>query len=327
MTKNFTEREKEILSRVVAAGEEVVAVGKQHRLSKLIAPSIALSTNKKLIIFKRDAFGIRTDTHFIPYESIVSFRVVHGFLFSSIKLRLLGAVKPGEHAIADAEEDETEIRGLRKSMAKALAATLSENIVKSRGRTVEQHETVIRHSAPVINIFFTSAAGQRSIVPGMYLPSGFGYSAYETRAWHNHEAAGSGADGAFEEGHAYTAEARKAEGPEVEAAYALESRKDGEAATAQRAIEINEVVRRRNEQADMQAQANNAADAAAPAGKSVSGAAPNSAMSRNAASHVLESVGFIKSLLLGKPGADSNAAMYPKDDFIEELERKKLSED
>ena len=155
MGRFFKPSELKSLSKILESGEEVIAVGRQHRLSKFIAPSITLATSKRLIIIKRDTLGIRSDMHFIPYEHIVSFRLVHGFVFSSIKLRLLGASKPNEHAVTSQEEDETEILGLRKSTASILANRLSLKLHETIERA-SPGETIIERHSPVVNIFVSN---------------------------------------------------------------------------------------------------------------------------------------------------------------------------
>ncbi len=167
MSGHLKKNEIKTLSKILEPGEEVISVARQHRIKKLIAPAIAIATDKRIIIMKRDALGIRSDIHFIPYEHIVSFRVVHGFLLTSIKLRLLGAPKQKEQAVTGIEEDETEIGGLTKTVARLLAGKLSERI-QSR----LENGDVIHQSATVINIFMTDKSMARRI-PSFYLPTAF----------------------------------------------------------------------------------------------------------------------------------------------------------
>ena len=168
MSANLTKTELKTLSKILEEGEEVIAVGRQHRLTKLIAPAMTLATDKRLIIMKRDVLGIRSDMHFIPYEHIVSFRLVHGFVFSSIKLRLLGASKPNEHAVTSQEEDETEINGLTRGAARILAGKLSTNIHERLNRK-ESGETIVHHTTPVVNIFVMGNG--YGAAPRFYLPN------------------------------------------------------------------------------------------------------------------------------------------------------------
>ncbi len=168
MSANLTKTELKTLSKILEEGEEVIAVGRQHRLTKLIAPAMTLATDKRLIIMKRDVLGIRSDMHFIPYEHIVSFRLVHGFVFSSIKLRLLGASKPNEHAVTSQEEDETEINGLTRGAARILAGKLSANIHERLNRK-ESGETIVHHTTPVVNIFVMGNG--YGAAPRFYLPN------------------------------------------------------------------------------------------------------------------------------------------------------------
>ncbi len=125
-----------------------------------------------MIIFKRDALGIRTDMHFIPYENIVSFRLIKGFFFSSIKLRLLGAVRPNDEVVTGQDDDETQIRGLTKADANALAQKISQKINESKNKQKEVEKTIVKHSTPVINLFFnTNIITPKTMLPGMYLPA------------------------------------------------------------------------------------------------------------------------------------------------------------
>ncbi|MGC8628886.1 MAG: PH domain-containing protein [Candidatus Micrarchaeia archaeon] len=170
MKGNFTKREMETLTRILEDGEEVIAAGKQHWLNRFIAPAFALSTSKRFIIFKRDYLGVRTDMHVIPYENIVSFRLIHGFIFSTIKVRLSGSVKPDDYGIAGPEEDSTEIKGLTKADAHAIVAKLSEKISEAHKKKETIDKTMIKHFSPIINIFFTASSPS---MPSMFLPSSF----------------------------------------------------------------------------------------------------------------------------------------------------------
>jgi len=169
----FTKKEIEILGKIMEEGEEVLAASKQNRLSKLIAPSIALATSKRVAIIKRDLLGIRSDIHFIPYDNIVSFRLVHGFVFSSVKLRLMGSVRPDSQDMLDKMGDETEIRGLNKKDAHKLAAKINERL-SSREKGVKEREIIKeRKAGPIINIFYNSNIINTPgtvMLPGVYLP-------------------------------------------------------------------------------------------------------------------------------------------------------------
>ncbi len=337
MNGNFTWREKELLAKIMEEGEEVIAVGKQHRLSKLIAPSIALSTNKRLVIMKRDSLGIRTDMHVIPYDSIVSFRILNGFVFSSIKLRLLGAVKPDEHAVTNTGEDETEISGLTKAMAKSLALKISENISKRREeKEAKQQQTVIKHSTPVINIFFsTNFVAPNSLVPGMYLPShAFSDQAYPPKTQTQAEPQ--------KEEQKQKAEEVEREDPEEngEVAYELEPSASKDAEIAKKEIEVRETMRHEEnaQNEEIQAVAKQAKEASTNmqeskpqlSGTAVEAAVPKSAepkevnpadllIFKNRKSHI-GSIGFLESLFAGK-----NAAKH--DELIDEITKKWLSSD
>ncbi|MGC8676581.1 MAG: PH domain-containing protein [Candidatus Micrarchaeia archaeon] len=328
MSENFTKHEKEILSKIMEAGEEVIAVGKQHRLSKLIAPAIALSTDRRLIIFKRDVLGIRTDMHFIPYDSIVSFRVLHGFVFSSIKLRLLGAVKPEEHAVTNMNEDETEVRGLTKTMARFLAVKISENVSKrSAEKNSAKHETVIKQttSTPVVNIFFnTNIVTPHGLVPGMYLPSQNNYPFYEpepaTRSNRQEQGQTSKAKEVAEECADCT----------EEVAYELEPHSN-DLEYSKKGIEVNEIVRRESPAQEatykgttQQASVGESAKESTDQNPMPKGTIdPSDLMifkNRKSGQGHISSIGFLRSLFSGK---HANSG----DDFIDEITRKRLSED
>jgi len=152
----FSKKELEILGKIMEEGEEVLAVSRQSRISKLIAPSIALATSKRVAIIKRDLLGIRSDIHFIPYDNIVSFRLVHGFVFSSVKLRLMGSVRPDLQDMLDNTGDETEIRGLTKKDAHKITAKISERLSNMEKSVKEREIVKERKAGPIINIFYNS---------------------------------------------------------------------------------------------------------------------------------------------------------------------------
>jgi len=184
----FSKKELEILGKIMEEGEEVLAVSRQSRLSKLIAPSIALATSKRVAIIKRDLLGIRSDIHFIPYDNIVSFRLVHGFVFSSVKLRLMGSVRPDSQDMLDNTGDETEIRGLNKKDAHKLAAKINERL-NGREKGVKEREIIKeRKAGPIINIFYNSNIINTPgtvMLPGVYLPHEYKHT-YANYAYANY---------------------------------------------------------------------------------------------------------------------------------------------
>ena len=92
----------------------------------LLNPSVAVATEKRLVVCSRLFMGIKKNIAFIQYGAIVSMRLDSGIVFSSLRLRLHGSVnKDNRGTEPRAWAEEGEINGLRRRDAIRLAKVIS----------------------------------------------------------------------------------------------------------------------------------------------------------------------------------------------------------
>ena len=90
--KQWLLREAKTLLNLVPDTENILAIARQHRANfAFLFPSIAVATDKHVIVCNRWFAGLKQDISFIPYGAIVSMRVEHSIFFSTIYLRLHGS--------------------------------------------------------------------------------------------------------------------------------------------------------------------------------------------------------------------------------------------
>lgn len=137
---SFSEREYRTLSGLLIEGEEAWAYAKQRKLSgALFYPTLAIATNKRLIIVNRWFMRLKSDITFIEYGNIASFRVVHGIMLSDIRIRLKGSSMSSGY-IFDGGREEGDIKGLPREAADAMMKAI--NLAIHEGRALPQ--TIMR---------------------------------------------------------------------------------------------------------------------------------------------------------------------------------------
>ncbi|MCL5100806.1 MAG: PH domain-containing protein [Candidatus Marsarchaeota archaeon] len=126
--KQWLLREAKTLLNLVPDTENILAIARQHRANfAFLFPSIAVATDKHVIVCNRWFAGLKQDISFIPYGAIVSMRVEHSIFFSTIYLRLHGSASKKDN-IFDTEKEEGEIRGLLQADALHLAKAISSRL-------------------------------------------------------------------------------------------------------------------------------------------------------------------------------------------------------
>lgn len=124
MDISFSKKERITLSAMLIPGERAVGYAKQRRLSgAILCPNVMVATNKRVIILNRWYLGLKSDITVIRYENIASFRITHGIIFSSIKIRLKGTKELG--TIFDDGREEGEIKGLTRDGACSVGSALN----------------------------------------------------------------------------------------------------------------------------------------------------------------------------------------------------------
>ena len=120
-------REARVLSGIIPGDEKVHCIAVQHRMDyALLNPSVAVATEKRLVVCSRLFMGIKKNIAFIQYGAIVSMRLDSGIVFSSLRLRLHGSVnKDNRGTEPRAWAEEGEINGLRRGDAIRLAKVIS----------------------------------------------------------------------------------------------------------------------------------------------------------------------------------------------------------
>ncbi len=90
----FSKKESNTLGSLLLPGERVITYAKQRRLhGAMFYPTVAIATNKRIIIVNRTMLRVWSDISFINYDQVISLRVMHGPLFSTIKMRLKGTAE------------------------------------------------------------------------------------------------------------------------------------------------------------------------------------------------------------------------------------------
>lgn len=160
---NLSAKESSTMFGFLLPGEKVLAVAKQRRLhGAIVYPTIAMATNRRIIIVNRWFMRLKSAITFVTYENISSFRVTHGIVFSSVKLRLRGSMK-NQALMLDGKTEEGEIIGLSRGDASGLANAITmvlnnyEVLDKGdlrnakRGNYIEPAERVSRDTSEILN--------------------------------------------------------------------------------------------------------------------------------------------------------------------------------
>lgn len=135
---NSQERTKELsqVEHILMPNEQIEFVAVQRRIApggSIIAPSIIIATNVRVIIEKRLTGGVHREFDTIPYTSIVSIKVEHGIISSSLDLMTRSQSPGGQDRYGI-------IEGLRMSDALALQDLIEKKIVSGTTREArEEH--------------------------------------------------------------------------------------------------------------------------------------------------------------------------------------------
>ncbi len=108
--------------------DQIMHVARQRRVSgAVISPSVIIVSLKRIIIVNRWVGGVRSEMSFIPYQNIVSIRVSHGAISSSLYVRVKGSSKE-KAIIFGNDKEEGEINGLNRAEAEAIFMNVNKTL-------------------------------------------------------------------------------------------------------------------------------------------------------------------------------------------------------
>src|SRR5271155_1927435 len=93
VTMNIDPAEIGLAQKVLWPDETVEGTIKQRRFmpgGSLITPTTIILTDKRLIIINRASLGFRQDYEVVPYGALVSVRLEHGIITSTVFIRVQG---------------------------------------------------------------------------------------------------------------------------------------------------------------------------------------------------------------------------------------------
>jgi hypothetical protein len=115
----LSRNEASTISSMILPEEKLLSFTVERRLhGALLNPAIVLVTDKRTIIINRKYLRLKSDIAFIKHDSVVSFRVAHGIIFSSVHIRQRGN---SDSSYVFGGVKEGEIRGFSREGANAIA--------------------------------------------------------------------------------------------------------------------------------------------------------------------------------------------------------------
>jgi len=121
--------ELNLARKVLWPEEEVEGTIKQRRFlpgGSLITPTTVVVTDKRIIIINRASLGLRQDYEVVPYNAIVSVRLEHGLVTSTVFVRVQGY--DTDKGLLAGGKQEGEIDGLRNKDAVELTDYLNKKL-------------------------------------------------------------------------------------------------------------------------------------------------------------------------------------------------------
>ena len=133
-----------IARKVLWPDEEVEGTVKQRRFmpgGSLVTPTTVVVTDKRLIIINRQMLGIRQDYEVVPYNAIVSVRLEHGIITSTVFIRVQG-YDTDRGLLAGSGKQEGEIDGLKNKDAIELTDYINKKLEERLDATTEVEKDV-----------------------------------------------------------------------------------------------------------------------------------------------------------------------------------------
>lgn len=126
---NIDPTELNLARKVLWPDETVEGTIKQRRFmpgGSLITPTTVVVTDKRLIIINRASLGLRQDYEVVPYNAIVSVRLEHGIITSTVFVRVQGY--EADKGLLGGGKQEGEIDGLKNKDAVELSDYINKKI-------------------------------------------------------------------------------------------------------------------------------------------------------------------------------------------------------
>lgn len=126
------EHEVDAVKNLLWPNEVVEGTVEQRRIGpggSLIAPTLVIATNMRIIIVNKASLGMRKDYEIIPYKQITSVRLEHGIISSTIFLRVDGY--DTDKGLLSNGKQEGEMDGLKNREAVELADLINKKITQN----------------------------------------------------------------------------------------------------------------------------------------------------------------------------------------------------
>lgn len=126
---NIDPTELNLARKILWPDEEVEGTIKQRRFmpgGSLITPTTVVVTDKRLIIINRASLGFRQDYEVVPYDAIVSVRLEHGIITSTVFVRVQGYET--DKGLLAGGKQEGEIDGLKNKDAVELTDYINKKL-------------------------------------------------------------------------------------------------------------------------------------------------------------------------------------------------------
>lgn len=122
-TKKFSKLEASTISSLIFPGERLVVYATERPLhGGLFNPTVVMVTDQRTIIVNRKYMRLKSNITFIEHTNVVSYRVFHSLVFSTVVIRQQGA-SDSEHLFTGIGEGE--IKGLSRIDTNAVANAIS----------------------------------------------------------------------------------------------------------------------------------------------------------------------------------------------------------
>ena len=135
-----------IARKILWPDETVMGTLKQRRFmpgGSLITPTTVVLTDKRMIIINRASLGFRQDYEVVPYTALVSVRLEHGIVTSTVFVRVQGyATDRG--LLGGTGKQEGEIDGLKNKDAQELYDYLNKKLEYKLEIQQEMNENIAK---------------------------------------------------------------------------------------------------------------------------------------------------------------------------------------
>ncbi len=141
---NIDPTELNLARKILWPAEEVEGTIKQRRFlpgGSLITPTTVVVTDKRLIIINRASLGFRQDYEVVPYNALVSVRLEHGIITSTVFVRVQG-YDTDRGLLGGGGKQEGEIDGLKNKDAVELVDYINKKIEERLDATNEVEKDV-----------------------------------------------------------------------------------------------------------------------------------------------------------------------------------------